>query len=78
MHGTDSFFLIIHAYAHFIIPTGQSFIIDKDGAVLGRKATNTIPLLMKVRLHIQLRFFHQTVDMSAHLLDTHGTTRNPY
>ena len=30
------------------LSTGQSFIIDKDGAVLGRKVTNTIPLLMKV------------------------------
>mmetsp|Transcript_80366 Transcript_80366/g.157687 ORF Transcript_80366/g.157687 Transcript_80366/m.157687 type:complete len:583 (+) Transcript_80366:91-1839(+) len=29
---------------------GQSFIIDKEGAMLGRKVSNTIPLLMKVQL----------------------------
>ncbi|KAJ1401286.1 hypothetical protein B484DRAFT_437866, partial [Ochromonadaceae sp. CCMP2298] len=29
-------------------PTGQSFVIDKEGASLGRKATNSIPLLMKI------------------------------
>jgi hypothetical protein len=27
---------------------GQSFVIEKEGAALGRKTSNTIPLLMKV------------------------------
>ena len=31
--------------------SGQSFIIDKDGAAIGRKISNTIPLLMKVRTY---------------------------
>eukprot|EP00598_Pedospumella_elongata_P016419 CAMPEP_0184989894 /NCGR_PEP_ID=MMETSP1098-20130426/30544_1 /TAXON_ID=89044 /ORGANISM="Spumella elongata, Strain CCAP 955/1" /LENGTH=574 /DNA_ID=CAMNT_0027514993 /DNA_START=129 /DNA_END=1853 /DNA_ORIENTATION=+ len=29
---------------------GHSFIVDKEGAMMGRKATNTIPLLMKIEM----------------------------
>ena len=32
----------------YFLPVGHSFIVDKEGAMMGRKATNTIPLLMKV------------------------------
>lgn len=44
---------------------GQSFIIDKEGALLGRKVSNTIPLLMKVRAaqHIYLYFSMVSVCM---------------
>jgi hypothetical protein len=40
--------LLIFVFFGLCRKLGQSFIIDKEGALLGRKISNTIPLLMRV------------------------------
>jgi hypothetical protein len=40
---------------------GQSFIIDKEGALLGRKISNTIPLLMRVRKSHRFRHLSHAI-----------------